>query len=157
MSKEEIIDLLKTYKEKEARKSLRIQDKQSLQRRRAKIEVDYETNMTSIYQEGGKGNQTTSKVENKILMKKEKIEEITKQIKEINEEIVELDYELAQVNIRLGSLNELENKIITAYYIDNQDYNYIGNVIYYEVKHQTRSEETIKRMVAQILNKLTKL
>lgn len=157
MSKEELIELLKTYKGKQSKRALRLEERQRLERRIAKIEADYETNMTPIYQEGGRGNQTTSKVENKILTKKEKIEGIEEQIKRIDEEIIELDYELNQVNIRLGSLSRLEKEIITAYYIDNQDYNYIGNVTYYEVKHQTRSGDTIKRIITQILSKLTKL
>lgn len=157
MSKEEFIRLLKTYKGKQSKKALRLEERQRLERRIAKIEADYETNMTPIYQEGGRGNQTTSKVENKILTKKEKIEEILEQIKVIDEEIVELDYELKQVDIRLGSLSRLEKEIITAYYIDGMDYDDIGNIIYYNIKHQTRSADTIKRAVKQIVVKLTKL
>ena len=84
MSKEELIELLKTYKGKQSKRALRLEERQRLERRIAKIEADYETNMTPIYQEGGRGNQTTSKVENKILTKKEKIEGIEEQIKRIH-------------------------------------------------------------------------
>ena len=157
MSKEELIKLFKAHKEKQAKMALRLGDKQDLQRKMAKIEADYETSMTPIYQEGGRGNQVTSKVENKIIAKKEKIEEILKQIKLIDEEIIELGYELAQVDIRLGSLTELENKVITAYYIDGMNPYDIGNTIYYDVKHQTRSKKTIERMIVKIMNKLEKL
>ena len=157
MSKEELIELLKKHKEKQSKKALRLEERQRLERRIAKIEADYETNMTPIYQEGGRGNQTTSKVENKILTKKEKIEEIEEQIKRIDEEIIELDYELNQVNIRLGSLSRLEKEIITAYYIDEMDYKTIGVEIYWQIINQTRSERTVARKIEEIMEKMLKL
>lgn len=157
MSKEEFIRLLKTYKGKQSKKALRLEERQRLERRIAKIEADYETNMTPVYQEGGRGNQTTSKVENKILTKKEKIEEIEEQIKRIDEEIIELDYELNQVNIRLGSLSRLEKEIITAYYIDEMDYKTIGVEIYWQIINQTRSERTVARKIEEIMEKMLKL
>lgn len=157
MSKDEMIELLKSYKEKKAKKDLRLEEKRRLERDKKILENDYSTNTTPTYMEGGRSNQVSSKVESKICKKDSRILEIEKRINELDEEIEELNYYLNQVNIRLGSLNELENKIITAYYIDEQDYDYIGNITYYEVKHQTRSEETIKRMIGQIINKLTKL
>lgn len=157
MSKEELIRLLKTYKEKQSKKALRLEERQRLERRIAKIEADYETNMTPIYQEGGRGNQTTSKVERKILTKKEKIEEIEEQIKKIHEEIIDLDYELNQVNIRLGSLSRLEKEIITAYYIDEMDYKTIGVEVYWRIINQTRSERTVARKIEEITEKMLKL
>lgn len=157
MNKEELIGLLKTHREKESKKALRLEEKQRLQRKIAKIEVDYETSLTTTYQEGGRGNQTTSKVENKILTKKEKIEEIEQQIKIIDEEIVELDYELNQVNIRLGSLKRLEKEIITAYYIDGIDCRTIGKEVYWRIIEQTRSEKTVARKIEEIMEKLLKL
>lgn len=157
MSKEELIELLGSHKEKQSKKVLRLEEKQRLQRRIAKIEADYETSMIPIYQEGGRGNQTTSKVENKILTKKEMIEEIERQIEKIDEEIVDLNYELNQVIIRLGSLSRLEKEIITAYYIDEMDYKTIGVEIYWQMINQTRSERTVARKIEEIMEKMLKL
>lgn len=157
MSKEELIELLGSHKEKQSKKALRLEEKQRLQRRIAKIEADYETSLTPTYQEGGRGNQTTSKVESKILTKKEKIEEIEEQIKKIDEEIIDLDYELNQVNIRLGSLSRLEKEIITAYYIDEMDYKTIGVEVYWRIINQTRSERTVARKIEEIMEKMIKL
>lgn len=157
MNKEELIDLLKEYKKNQAKKDLRILEKKRLLKAIGKIDDDYEVSITPIYQEGSKGNQVTSKVENKVVKKDEKVEDIEKRIKDLDEEIEDLDYKLKQIDIRLGSLKRIEKEVITAFYVDEMDPYDIGNDTYYRIKHQTRSEKTIKRMIEKITEKLLKL
>ena len=157
MSKEELIELLGKHKEKEAKKALKQNRIKQLEKEKESSKEDYNTNTTTNFMEGGRGNETTSKVENKVCKKDNREQEIEEEIKTLKQEIEKLDYELDQVNIRLGSLNRLEKEIITARYIDKEDYYYIGNITYYNVRHQTRGEEAIRKMIEKIMNRLTNL
>lgn len=157
MNKDELIELLKTHKQTTAKKGLNLNEINKLKRDIEKIKSDYNTSIVSTYQEGSKSNKVSSKVESAVLKKDERIIEKEEIIKRLEEEIIDLDYELNQVNIRLGSLSRLEKEIITAYYIDEMDYDEIGNDVFYHIKHQTRSRDTIKRTISQIMHKLAKL
>lgn len=158
MNKTEIVELLKEYKKKQGQldlKKLEKREKEILLKH--KKEESPDTKITPGYTEGGKTNQVSSKIENSIIKIETNIETLETEIKELTKEIEILEIEVEKVNVRLGSLTYLENKIITAYYIDEFSPEYIGNYIYYEVKHQTRSERTIQRIIENILKKLEKL
>jgi len=157
MSKEELIELLKTHKYTTAKKALNLNDINKLKRDIAKIEKNYNINITPVYQEGSKSNQVSSKVENVIVKKDMEIIEKEEMIKKLEEENEDLDYVLNQVNIRLGSLTYIEKTVLTARYIDEMEYDYIGNEIFYDIKHQTRGEDAIKKICKKALNKMSKL
>lgn len=157
MSKDELIELLGRHKEKEAKKALKERRIKQLEKEIKQLEEDYNTNIIPKFLEGGRSNETTSKVENKVCKKNNREQEIEEEIKKLKQEIDGLNYELDMVNIRLGSLNRLEKEIITARYIDKEDYHYIGNITYYNVKHQTRGEDAIKKIIEKIMNRLINL
>ena len=157
MSKDELIELLKTHKQTTAKKDLNLNEINKLNRDILKIKADYSINMTPTYQEGSKSNRTNSKVENAIVRKDERIAEKEEAIKRLEEENEELDYILNQVNIRLGSLTRLEKEIITDYYINQMGCRTIGMETYWRVINQTRSEKTVTRKVDEITEKLLKL
>lgn len=157
MSKEELIELLKKHKQTTAKKDLNLNEIKKLKRDIEKKKHDYSTSTTQTYQEGSRGNEVTSKVENAVVKKDERIIEMEETIKRLEEEIIDLDYELNQVNIRLGSLKRLEKEIITAYYIDEMDYKTIGIEVYWRVINQTRSERTVARKIEEITEKMLKL
>ena len=158
MNREEIIETLKRYKEKQGKLELK-----KLEKRKKEIELKHkeeeemQISITQSYTQGSKTNQVSSKVENSVVKKSEKIEELKKEIRDLEKEIELLEIEVEEVNIRLGSLTYLEKEIITAYYIDKLSYTYIGNNIYYKIKQQTRSEESIKKMITKILVQLEKI
>ena len=158
MNKEEIIELLKEYKNKQGKLELK-----KLEKRKKELQLKYKreeeikTSLTQSYAEGGKTNQVSSKVENSVIKKSEEIETLEKEIEELNKDIEQLEIDVEEVNIRLGSLTYLEKEIITAYYIDGFSAEYIGNNTYYKIKHQTRSERTILRIIENILKKIEKL
>lgn len=157
MSKDELIDLLKTHKQTTAKKDLNLNEISKLKRDIEKIETDYSTNITPTYQEGSKSNQVSSKVENAVVKKDTRIVEIEEKIEQLEEENKELDYILNQVNIRLGSLKRLEKEIITDYYINEMDCKTIGIETYWRVINQTRSERTVARKIEEITEKMLKL
>lgn len=157
MSKDELIELLKTHKQKTAKKDLNLNEINKLNRDIVKAEADYSISMTPTYQEGSKSNKISSKVENVIVRKDEKIIEMKEMIKHLEEENEELNYTLNQVNIRLGALTYIEKAILTARYIDEMEYDYIGNIVFYDIKHQTRGEDAIKKMCNRALEKILKL
>ncbi len=154
MSKEELIKLLKKHKQTTAKKGLNLNDIDKLKRDIEKIKRDYSTSTTQTYQEGSRSNEVTSKVENAVVRKDEKIIEKEEEIKRLEEEIIDLDYELNQVNIRLGALTYIEKTVLEARYIDEMEYDDIGNKVFYDIKHQTRSEDTIKKICKKALSKM---
>ena len=44
-----------------------------------------------------------------------------------------------------------------AYYVDGYTYDYIGNIVYWNLFHQTRSERQIKRMIERSTEKIISL
>ena len=75
----------------------------------------------------------------------------------MEEETKDLDYELNQVNIRLGALTYVEKTVLEARYIDEMEYDDIGNKVFYDIKHQTRSGDTIKKICKKALSKMLTL
>lgn len=157
MSKEELIELLKTHKQTIAKKDLNLNEIGKLKRDIEKIEIDYSTNITPIYQEGSKSNQVSSKIENAVVKKDAKIIEIKEKIRQLEEENKELDYTLNQVNIRLGALTYTEKTVLTSRYIDEMEYDDIGNEVFYRIRHQTRSVDAIKKICKKALSKMLRL
>lgn len=157
MKKEEIIDLLKVYKEKQGKLELKKLEKRRKESQLKRKKEETRISLTQSYLEGGKSNKVNSKVENSVVNKSEEIEELEEEIEELTSEIEDLEMVVEEVNIRLGSLTYLEKEIITAYYIDGFSAEYIGNNTYYMIKHQTRSERTILRIIENILKKIEKL
>lgn len=158
MSKEEIIQQLKLFKEKEGKlalkRNLRKRKKIQLRKRIKEIKVK----ITQGYSEGNsKTNKITSSVEEAVIDKDEKIQELKNEIQELTDDIELLETDIEEVNIRLGSLQYLEKKIMIAYYVDNMSYQEIGLDTYYEVKHQTRDRRTIKNIIKKIEIKMEKL
>lgn len=158
MSKEEIIEQLKEFKEKQGRLALKrnTRKRKKIQLRKRKKELKIK--ITQGYSEGSsKTNKITSSVEEAVIEKDEKIQELRNEIQELTDDIELLETDLEEVNIRLGSLTYLEKEIIYAYYVENLSYKEIGEETYYRIKHQTRDRRTIKDKIEQINKKMEKL
>ena len=157
MNKEELLQLLKSYKENTSKKALREKRIKKLKKELENIEEKYDTQLTPVMHDGGRGNQVVSQTENVAIKRQDRIKEIEKEISDIEAEIELLNDQIEEVDIRLGSLKRIEYEILVARYIDGQSYEYIGNITYYNVCHQTRSAETMKKELCKILNKITLL
>ena len=75
---------------------------------------------------------------------------------EIENEIKELNTKLEEVDIRLEGLRKKEREILIAYYIEGNSYEEIGNITYYKLYNQTRSEEAVKKIIQRAIEKISK-
>lgn len=158
MSKDELIDLLKEFKKKEAQLKLK-----EIERKKKELllteleEQEHEINITSTYTEGSKSNEIKSKVESTVVNRDEEINELKDEIKELDKEIDLLKLEVEEINVRLGMLNYIEKEILTDYYVNESKLEDIGNFTYYRLRQQTRGVKAIKRIIEKALKKMVEV
>lgn len=158
MSKEELIQLLKDYKENKAKLNIKLKE---LKHCRIKLKhLDLETNSTTTYGIN-QDIHSKNKISNKILdtIEKNDIEriELENKIKDLEEEVRELREKVESVDDRLIGLKYKEKQLLIAYYIDGRSYDEIGNKLYFQLFNQTRSWETIKKIIEKATNKMINL
>lgn len=159
MSKDELILLLKEYKENKAKLTMRLKD---LKNARIKLQnyADPYTSITSsfgINQDIQSKNNISNKVLNKVVKNDDEIEKTKKKIEKLEKEVRELRIKVDAVEDRLIALKYREKELLCAYYIDGRTYEDIGNNLYHRLFSQTRSEKQIKRIVEIATEKMLKL
>ena len=161
-----MIELLKKHKEREASLKLKYKERGDLLIKKHNIEkhTEIETKITSsmeinadIRSKNKKSDKVGEAVINSIQKSEAKIKEIENKIEEIEQEIEMLESLIQEVKIRLEALSSKERELLTAYYIDAKTYDEIGNILYFELYKQTRSGESIKKIVEKALEKMIKL
>lgn len=158
MKKEQLILLLKQYKENNAKLKLRLRDKESLLRQLEHLkEVDVSSSITELNGDIHSKNKIGDRTGNNAIDNIETEAEIRVKVKDIEEEIVELTMMIEEVNIRLEALKYREKEILVAYYIDGCTYEDIGNRVYHKLFGQTRSSRNIQDIVEAATNKMLKL
>ena len=157
MTKEQLILLLKNYKENKAKLKLKLREKESILR---KIENLKKVNLSvTSYEENSdihSKNIISDKVGNKASNNIDIESDLKLELEQIEKEISELNTKLEEVEIRLEGLKRKEKEILVAYYIDGYSYKEIGNIIYYNMYSQTRSEDTIKKIIQKATDKIAK-
>lgn len=158
MTKEDLIVLLKEYKENKARLNIKLKE---LKTARIKLKyVDSDTNMTSSYgdnQDIHSKNQISDKVSRKVEENDTKRIELEKKIEELEEEVRELREKVDTVEDRLEGLKFKEREILTAYYVEGMTAEDIGNRLYFQLFSQTRSGRHIQRIIEKATEKMVKL
>ena len=158
MNKEELITLLKQYKENKAKLKIRLKE---LKNERIRLKyIDSDTNMTTSYgnnQDIHSKNQISNKVLRKIEENDIKTSELDKEIEELEKEVRELRAKVEAVEDRLIVLKYKEKEILTAYYIDGRTAEDIGNRLYFQLFNQTRSSRHIQRIIDKATEKMIKL
>lgn len=158
MTKEQLILLLKKYKENKVKLKLKLKEKERLIR---KIEQLKEVNITAVRTEINNDihskNSISDKVGNNAVDNIDKENEYRKELDIIEAEIIELNESIEEIDIRLDALKYKEKQILIAYYIDGCTYDYIGNVIYPKLFNQTRSDRHIRRLIEKSTNKILEL
>lgn len=158
MNKEELITLLKQYKENKAKLKIRLKE---LKNERIRLKyIDFDTNMTTAYgnnQDIHSKNQISNKVLRKIEENDMKISELNKKIEELEKEVRELRTKVEAIEDRLIVLKYKEKEILTAYYIDGRTAEDIGNRLYFQLFNQTRSSRHIQRIIEKATEKMIKL
>lgn len=158
MKREQLILLLKQYKENNAKLKLRLREKESLLRKLEYLkEVDVSSSPTELNGDIHSKNKIGDRTGNNVIDNIETEAEIRKKIKELEEEITELTMMTEEIDIRLEALKYREKKVLEAYYIDGCTYEDIGNRVYHKLFNQTRSARNIQDIVEAATNKMLKL
>ena len=158
MSKEELIELLRDYKENKAKLNIKLKE---LKNNRIKLkERDVETSITSSFgvnQDIHSKNQISNKVLKKIEENETKKEVAKEKIEELEADVRKLREKVDLIDDRLESLKYKEREILVAYYIDGRTAEDIGNNLYFRLFNQTRSNRHIQRIIEKATEKMLNL
>ncbi len=158
MSKEELIKLLKEYKENKARLNIKLKELKNARIALNKIDTDMST--TSSYGENQdihSKNKISNKVLSKIEANDERRLELKEEISNLEEIVKELRDKVETVKDRLEGLKYKEREILIAYYVEGRTAEDIGNKLYFQLFNQTRSDRHIQRIVEKATQKMLKL
>lgn len=159
MTKEELINLLKDYKENKARLNIKLKELK-LARITLKSLVEIDVNLTSIIEINGdihSKNKISDKVGRQVEENDEKRREKEAEIKDLEKQVKELRGKVEAVDDRLEALKYKERELLYAYYIEGRTYQDIGNNLYFRLFSQTRDGDTIKKIVERATNKMLNL
>lgn len=158
MTKEQLILLLKKYKENKAKLKLKLKEKERLIRKIEQLkEVSISAVRTEINNDIHSKNSISDKVGNNAADNIDKENEYREELDIIESEILELNESIEEIDIRLDALKYKEKQILIAYYIDGCTYEDIGNRIYWDLFKQTRSSRHIQRMIEKSTEKIINL
>ena len=158
MTKEQLILLLKNYKENKAKLKLKLREKESILRKIESLKnvslsvTSYENN-SDIHSK----NIITDKVGNKASDNLDTELDLKAQLDKVENEIKELNIIIEEVDIRLEALRKKEKEILTDYYIEGNTYEDIGNYTYYKLFGQTRSDKAIQKIIERATQKMINL
>ncbi len=158
MTKEQLILLLKNYKENKAKLKLKLREKESILRKIESLKnvslsvTSYENN-SDIHSK----NIITDKVGNKASDNLDTELDLKAQLDKVENEIKELNIIIEEVDIRLEALRKKEKEILIDYYIEGNTYEDIGNYTYYKLFGQTRSDKAIQKIIERATQKMINL
>lgn len=159
MTKEELIELLKEYKQNKAKLNIKLKE---LKTARIKLKAcdDIDISTTSSYGEN-QDIHSKNKISNKVLSKVEQNEtrrlELEAEIEQLEETVKHLRNKVETVEDRLAGLKHKEKEILTAYYIEGRTAEDIGNNLYFQMFSQTRSDRHIQRIIEKATEKMINL
>lgn len=159
MTKQELIQLLKEYKQNRAKLNIKLKE---LKTARIKLKAcdDIESNITTTYGEN-QDIHSKNKISNKVLSKIEENEirrlELKAEIEDLEKIVREVREKVESVEDRLEALKYKERELLYAYYVEGRTYEDIGNNLYLRLFAQTRDKDTIKRIVEKATQKMINL
>lgn len=128
MTKEQLILLLKNYKENKAKLKLKLREKESILRKIESLKnvmlsvTSYEEN-SDIHSK----NIITDKVGNKASDNIDVEADLKIELEKVEDEIKELNTKLEEVEIRLEALKRKEKEILIDYYVEGNTYQIIAD------------------------------
>lgn len=159
MTREDFIELLKSYKENKAKLTIKLKEL-----RNARIQLKnndrYDTSITSnfgINQDIHSKNQISDKVGRKIEENDSKKIQLEEKINKLEDEVKELRDKVDLVEDRLEALKYKEKQILVAYYVEGRTAEDIGNKLYFQLFSQTRSDRHIQRIIDKATKKMLSL
>ena len=155
MTREDLIVLLKEYKENKARLNIKLKE---LKASRIKLKyVDSDTNMTSSYgdnQDIHSKNQISDKVSRKVEENDIRRIELENKIEELEKEVKELREKVEAVEDRLVGLKYKERELLIAYYIDGRTAENISRTLYYDMYQRTCTPRYIQKIIDKATQKM---
>lgn len=156
MTREDLIQLLKEYKQNKARLNIKLKELK-LARIKLKACDDVETNTTSTYGENQdihSKNKISNKVLNKIEENDTKRIELEKEIKNLEETVKQLRNKVEIVEDRLEGLKHKEREILIAYYVEGKTAEIIGEHDYEKISGRKCSGRYIRKIVKEATSKM---
>ena len=158
MTREELVILLKEYKENKARLNIKLKE---LKTSRAKLKyIDSDTNVTSSYgnnQDIHSKNQISDKVSRKVEENDTKRIELEKKIEKLEEEVRKLREKVDAVEDRLIGLKYKERELLVAYYIDGRTAENISRTLYYDMYQRTCTPRYIQKIIDKATQKMVNI
>lgn len=159
MNKQDLIILLKQYKENKAKLNIKLKE---LKTKRIQLKNcdEMETNLSTGYginQDIHSKNKISNKVLNQIEKNDNRRIELQKEIEILEEEVRDLRNKVESVEDRLEGLKYKERELLIAYYIDGRTAEDIGNKLYFQLFSQTRSDRHIQRIIEKATEKMINL
>lgn len=151
MTKEQLILLLKNYKENRAKLKLKLREKESILRKIESLKnvslsvTSYEEN-SDIHSK----NIITDKVGNKASDNLDTELDLKIELEKVENEIKEISSKLEEVDIRLEALRKKEKEILIDYYVEGNTYEKIGEKL-------NRSYRNIQEIVKKSTEKIAKI
>lgn len=159
MTREDLIILLKNYKENKAKLNIKLKALK-LARILLRSCEEADTALTSAYREN-QNIHSKNKISNKVLKKVEENDtrriELEKEIEILEKVVKELREKVDSVEDRLEGLKYKEREILIAYYVEGRTAEDIGNNLYFQLFNQTRSNRHIQRIIEKTTNKMISL
>lgn len=158
MTKEQLILLLKNYKENKAKLKLKLREKESILRKIESLKnvslsvTSYEEN-SDIHSKNIISDKTGNKASSNLDLETD----LNQELEKIESEIRELNTKLEEVDIRLEALKRKEKEILIDYYAEGNTYEDIGNNTYYKLFGQTRSDKAIQKIIERATQKMVNL
>lgn len=159
MSKEELIKLLKEYKENKAKLNIRLKELK-MYRSQLKGYDEIDISITPSYGQNSdihSKNKISDKILNSVEKNETQKEELKEKISKLEETVRDLRGKVESVDDRLEGLKYKEKQLLIAYYIDGRSYDEIGNQLYFQLFNQTRNWETIKKIIEKATDKMINL
>ena len=160
MTKEELIQLLKTYRESKAKLRLREKDliKYNKDMKEAEKELEIiKTRKLEINSDIRTKNKISDTTANAVIRREQHIAEMKEKIAKTEEEIEKLKFNVEQIDDRLICLNYKEKELLTAYYIDNRTAEEIGTNLYWRIYNRTCSAKNIYIILKRAVEKMSNL
>lgn len=158
MNKEELIQLLKDYKENKAKLNIKLKELKNARIALSKLDTD--TSMTGAYGEN-QDIHSKNKISDKVLKKIEENDnkriEKQKEIEKLEEEVRKLREKVEAVTDRLEGLKYKERELLIAYYIDGRTAENISRTLYYEMYQRTCTPRYVQKIIEKATQKMLKI
>lgn len=151
MTKEQLILLLRKYKENKSKLRLKLREKERKLRDLERIkEAELKSGENDVNSGIRSKNSVTDKVGNFASSTVDRENDLKLEIESLQKEIDELSANLEEVDIRLDALKEKEKKILIDYYIEGNTYEQIANRL-------EKTHRNIQEIVKKSLEKIAKI